>query len=821
MALTFIVPVHADEGNPRYVAGNGSDASDCTNRFRPCRTLAHAIAAAGKGDSVLVAEGDYAVRSADDLNGLLSVQGRIAAGYSGYSAYSERNAVSKTTLVGVPAQLRERYQDIGFSVIVDTKSFEEAVPDETARSSMLALASTMAATAQSHAGAPCTGGSSSGFACDGVGLLAHAALQDMEPAAGRASDIWGFVDLNTAREYVIVGLQTGVAVFDVSNPEMPVQVGSAEGTASTWRDIKVLQQFDAQARRWRAYAYITADNVPDGLLVLDLSGLPNSIEAVSFASDFANAHNVYLAGVDYRFGLARGGIEPLMGIAGANLAGGNFRLYSLSQPAAPSLVSVSTQGYAHDLASVALTDARKDSQCVNALAADACELLADFNENTVDIWDVTQPNSPQRLSSFAYSNASYVHSGWFTEDARYLLVQDELDEGNAGLNTTVRVLDLANLSAPSIAGSWVGPNQSIDHNGFAKGNRYYLANYASGLSVLDISDPSVPQRIGFFDSFPAHNAPAFVGAWGAYPFLASGTIAVSDINSGLYLLEDETPAPAAGSFVITTPVLAGAEGGSVDVVVSRVGGSTGAVSVDIELLAATADGADVSLNSTSLTWADGETQDRSITVDLIADALSEELETLLLNLTRPAGGATLSSPDTAAIHIHDVGAPTRLRMLDVDPLVDEARGEALVVVTRHGSTAGEARVFARTVANAAYDGFTPVDTELVWADGDAAAKTLAVALQSNALPASETGSFDLELFTPTGATLEDGTGNPAATLTTTVTVSSAASLPPVPAPTPTPVPSPQPGGGGGGGGAAGLPLLFALLGLAVLRRRYR
>ena len=52
-----IVPARADDGNPRYVSGASSDTGDCTNRFRPCRTLAYAIAMAGKGDSVMVAEG--------------------------------------------------------------------------------------------------------------------------------------------------------------------------------------------------------------------------------------------------------------------------------------------------------------------------------------------------------------------------------------------------------------------------------------------------------------------------------------------------------------------------------------------------------------------------------------------------------------------------------------------------------------------------------------------------------------------------------------------------------------------------------------------
>ena len=39
--------------------------------------------------------------------------------------------------------------------------------------------------------------------------------------------------------------------------------------------------------------------------------------------------------------------------------------------------------------------------------------MSDFNENTVDTWDVTNPQVPQLLSSVTYPNASYVHSVTF------------------------------------------------------------------------------------------------------------------------------------------------------------------------------------------------------------------------------------------------------------------------------------------------------------------------------------------------------------------------------------------------------------------------
>ena len=41
------------------------------------------------------------------------------------------------------------------------------------------------------------------------------------------------------------------------------------------------------------------------------------------------------------------------------------------------------------------------------------------------------------------------------------------------------IFSLADLTNPSLAGTWTGPTTAIDHNGFVRGNRYYMSNYTS------------------------------------------------------------------------------------------------------------------------------------------------------------------------------------------------------------------------------------------------------------------------------------------------------------------------------------------------------
>jgi choice-of-anchor B domain-containing protein len=644
-----------------------------------------------------------------------------------------------------------------------------------------------------------------------VSLLSHLAFDTLKPVSTKANDIWGFTDLNTGREYAFIGVENGVAIIDITDPSAPEQVGAPTGTSTTWRDIEVYQVFDAAAQRWRAYAYITADAVQDLLMLLDLSGLPNGVERVNFQSDHRSAHTDYMLNSDFTYGISQTGETPVLAIAGSNLVGGNHRLYSLANPRAPALISVSASGYAHDLASFPIKDARKDTQCVNAASQPVCQVLTDFNENTVDVWDVTNPTSRQLLASEPYPNARFVHTGWWTDDGRYLYVNDELDERDLGLNTTIRIFDMSDLRAPALVGSWVGPTRAIDHNTYVKGNRLYFANYSEGLQILDITNPLAPARIGYFDTWPANSETAFVGAWGVYPFFASGTIAISDINSGLYLVHNETLATPSGAFTVANAKLSGSEGQALAINVNRNGGGTGAVSVKLDVLYATATAADATLTSTTLNWADGDVAPKTATLNLASDAQDEDLELLMVRLVDPRGGASIDYPDTAQVTVGDAGKSARVRALEEHPVVDEARAKAYVTLTRRGSASGEVRASYRTVAGGTYTGATAAQGDVVWADGDVSAKTVTVALNPATLGAGQNGTFDMEIFNASNASLETAAGASVAVLPVTVTVSDFASPPPTPPPA---APPPRKSGGGGID-----PLLLLALALLTLGRR--
>lgn len=71
-------------------------------------------------------------------------------------------------------------------------------------------------------------------------------------------------------------------------------------------------------------------------------------------------------------------------------------------------------------------------------------------------------------------------------------------------------------------------------------NLAYQANYCAGLRILDVSDIGERdglREVGYFDVAPDCNTPGFSGAWSNYPYFKSGTIIVSSIERGLFVLK--------------------------------------------------------------------------------------------------------------------------------------------------------------------------------------------------------------------------------------------------------------------------------------------
>lgn len=755
---------HGDTELPLFVAEGGIDSGNCVDAANPCGSIGYALSRSGKGSTIQVSEGTYEIESSEDVFHLISGALDVSGGFSkDFKPGVSKRGVS--LLTGVPHQYRALLEGRGFQIIADTKAIDNAraVEADKLLGIYQQLKSSIAAT-------PCVGGSAAGLPCNNVDLLSHVGFVDVSTRPSGGNDIWGFVDLNTGREYAIVGFNLGTAVFDVTDATDPREVGFVDGQNAVWRDIKVYQYFDAAQDRWKAYAYVTTDGSTDGLFIIDMTGLPHSIQRVGYSSDITRAHNVYATDTDFSTGISLADNTPTLIIAGSSSGNGNFRSYSLADPRSPSFITGGTGiGYMHDAASLQITDARKDTQCANAGAH--CELLLDFNENTFEIWDVTNAATPVRLSNTPYGNAGYVHSGWWSEDKQFVFVHDELDERDSLLPTTLRVFNISNLGAPTLAGTWSGPTNAIDHNGFVRGNRYYMSNYSRGLTVLDITNPAVPSAVGRIDTYPASDGTSFVGAWGAYPFFYSGNIAVNDINSGFYMAAEHTRDVPEGKLEFTANSFAADEAQQAQLVVQRSVGTSGSISVNYEILNATTDSSDYTVTSGVLNWASGDSANKTIDIAVTNDGVTEDLERLIVRLVNPTGGATLGNLNTASVYMSDPLAPSAARFAtNAVAMTERGFGKIIAVVRRTGSAVNAASVdYAMTNGDAIPGSDFSGNTSgtISWAAGDGNPKSLEFTITDDGAGENDE-TFELTLANPVGltvagsptftGTIQDGSG---------------------------------------------------------------
>src|SRR6185436_6412887 len=79
------------------------------------------------------------------------------------------------------------------------------------------------------------------------------------------------------------------------------------------------------------------------------------------------------------------------------------------------------------------------------------------------------------------------------------------------------------------------------HNPYIKDGKAIIAYYQDGVQIYNIDNPASPFRIGYFDTHPQNVGnypnPPYQGAWGAWPFLPSGVLLVSDMQMGLFVLD--------------------------------------------------------------------------------------------------------------------------------------------------------------------------------------------------------------------------------------------------------------------------------------------
>ena len=310
------------------------------------------------------------------------------------------------------------------------------------------------------------------------------------------NDVWGWADTTKNLEYAIVGLVTGVSIVDVTDPTDIQEVQFIPGPDSPWRDIKT----------WGNHAYVT-NETSNGVLVIDLTEAPTNITWFEWTPSLAGlgqlrrCHNLYIDEFGYCY------------LAGCNLNSGGMLLVDVfSDPGNPQFVSAAPAVYSHD---VYARDNRMYSSQINA--------------GNLGIYDVSDKQNITLLATQP-TPRNFTHNAWLNDAGDVVFTTDEK------ANSPVAAYDISDLN-DIVELDQFRPVETlgegvIPHNVHVWEDWLIISYYTDGGIIADASRPENIIEVGNWDTFLGGNG-GFSGAWGAYPFLPSGVVLLSDRSDGL------------------------------------------------------------------------------------------------------------------------------------------------------------------------------------------------------------------------------------------------------------------------------------------------
>ena len=314
------------------------------------------------------------------------------------------------------------------------------------------------------------------------------------------NDIWGWVSPISEDEYALVGLNDGFACVNVSSPSNPTLEFQIADINSTWRDVKT----------WGNYAYVTTE-ADAGLLIVDLTDMTgntnwhvsNFTNPTTGASvEFTAAHNLYIDenGICYIFGASSA--------TGSSPSDGAIFLDVAANATAPHYLGEWNEHYIHD------GMVRGDTMYAGCIYAGELYVV-----------DVSDKNNPSTLGTHSTPN-NFTHNAWISDDGHFVFTTDETSDAYLA---AYDITDCNNIQEVDRIQSNPG-SSSIPHNTHVDGNFLITSYYRDGTTVHDISQPNNMVQVAYYDSYSA-SGNGFDGCWGTYPYLPSGIIISSDINS--------------------------------------------------------------------------------------------------------------------------------------------------------------------------------------------------------------------------------------------------------------------------------------------------
>lgn len=329
-----------------------------------------------------------------------------------------------------------------------------------------------------------------------INLATHITYPDV------MSSVWGFT--KGGHEYVLAFRRTGTSIVDITNPAAPVQVYFAAAVVnSDWREGKV----------WGNYAYITNEG-GGGLQIINFSALPSgNITSANVTNwtggtfnsqtiSFTKSHTIWIDenGIGYIYGTNYGNGGAIM----VNLAANSTN---------PPIVGIYNQEYVHD------GFVRGDTLWA-----------AQIYEGNFRAINVANKANPVVMATQS-TTRTFTHNTWLNNAGTVVFTTDETSNSSVEAYNITDLSDIQLISKFNATGS-----SAIPHNVHVKNNFLVIAYYRDGVVLADATHPEKMIQVGNYDTSPSYSGSGYNGCWGVYPYFPSGTIAASDIETGLYIL---------------------------------------------------------------------------------------------------------------------------------------------------------------------------------------------------------------------------------------------------------------------------------------------
>ncbi len=326
------------------------------------------------------------------------------------------------------------------------------------------------------------------------------------------------LDVAKHGDYVYLATsQSGLHVFDVSDPENPVLTDYYEDNRGSSADVVVDENGE--------YAYV-ADGL-GGLMVFNVSD-PDNIELTASLNTNGYPQGIDMSG-DYVY-LANGrnrGVaivdvsnpeEPELvanleseGYSADVKVSGDFLYFCDSSPAGLRIIDVSDPANPNQVSSI-----ETPGYCNMISLQGNYAYIADGRDGGLRVIDIFNPRNPREVGT--YDTPGYANGLTVAGDYAYI------GDGGSGL----RIVDISNPNDPFGLGAMDVPDRA--YGVVVDENVAYVAGFRSGLIIGDVSDPENPEQVGMWGTPDWWLREAVIEGDVAYVANSGGGLKIVDIS---------------------------------------------------------------------------------------------------------------------------------------------------------------------------------------------------------------------------------------------------------------------------------------------------